>query len=121
MKLAALPPEKIDPKKLQDVLVCFPLCQEKHIDGAPAATRAPFPLGTARDRCFTAGHRHHCQHPLPLVVQRSPVAPAARAAFSYGPEAIADRRDHWRVLWSRSVCSSRSDQQGQLENCYGMS
>jgi len=74
MKLAALPPEKIYPKKLQDVLVCFSLCQEKHIVGAPAATRAPFPLRTSRNGCFAAGHRHHCQHPLPLVVQRSPVA-----------------------------------------------
>jgi protochlorophyllide reductase len=59
---------------MQALFVFVPLYQERHIVRARAATRAPFPLRTARDGCFAAGHCHHCQHPLPLAVQRSPVA-----------------------------------------------
>jgi hypothetical protein len=59
---------------MQALFVSVPLYQERHIVRARAAIRAPFPLRTARDGCFAAGHCQHCQHPLPFVVQRSPVA-----------------------------------------------
>lgn len=59
---------------MQALFVSVPLYQERYIVRARAATRAPFPLRTPRNGCFAAGHCHHCQHPLPLVVQRLPVA-----------------------------------------------
>jgi len=59
---------------MQALFVFVPLYQERHIVRARAATRARFPLRTARDGCFAAGQCHHCQHPLPLLVHRSPVA-----------------------------------------------
>jgi hypothetical protein len=59
---------------MQALFVSVPLYQERHIVCARAATRAPFLLRTHRDGYFAAVHRHHFQHPLPLMVQRSPVA-----------------------------------------------
>jgi len=59
---------------MQALFVFVPLYQERHIVRARAAARARFPLRTARDGCFADGQCHHCQHPLPLLVQRSPVA-----------------------------------------------
>ena len=57
---------------MQALFVSVPLYQERHIVCARAATRAPFLLRTHRDGYFAAVHRHHFQHPLPFVVQRSP-------------------------------------------------